>query len=138
MEKVNELSTLKGSEIRVAKEVLAYEATKLCHGQGEADSARDASHQLFGTGKSPQSDSVPSYNIDAVQLEQGIPAYILFEKSGLCKTRGEARRLISQGGGYANNARIQAFDQIIDRNDLVDDAILLRAGKKKYLRVTTV
>jgi tyrosyl-tRNA synthetase len=62
---------------------------------------------------------------------------MLFEKAGLCKTRGEARRLISQGGGYANNRRIETFDQIIDLSHVENDAILLRAGKKRYLRVTT-
>jgi tyrosyl-tRNA synthetase len=62
-------------------------------------------------------------------------AYLLFEKTGLCKTRGEARRLISQGGGYVNDRRIEAFDQVIDLKDMMNDSILLRAGKKKYLKI---
>jgi tyrosyl-tRNA synthetase len=138
MERVRRLGSLKGQEVRQAKEVLAYEATSLCHGAEEAGKARDDAQKLFGEGAAGFLESVPSYALDSGELEKGIPAYRLFQKAGLCKTRGEARRLISQGGGYANNRRIQTFDQIIDLNDIVNDAILLRAGKKKYLRVTTV
>jgi len=136
MEEVHRLGALKGQEVRQAKEVLAYEATRLCHGKDEAGKARDGARQLFGEDAPGFFESVPSYAMDSGELEKGIPAYRLFEKAGLCKTRGEARRLISQGGGYANNRRIQAFDQIIDLGDMVNDAILLRAGKKRYLRVT--
>jgi tyrosyl-tRNA synthetase len=137
MEKVRGLGSLKGQEVRQAKEVLAYEATRLCHGTEQAEKARNDARQLFGEGATEFVESVPSYAMDSGELEKGIPAYRLFEKAGLCKTRAEARRLISQGGGYANNRRIQAFDQIIDLNDMVNDAILLRAGKKRYRRVTT-
>ena len=137
MEKVRKLGSLKGQDIRRAKDELAYEATSLCHGREEAEKARTDAQQLFGEGAAEFFESVPSYAMDSGELEKGIPAYRLFEKAGLCKTRAEARRLISQGGGYANNRRIQAFDQIIDLNDMVNDAILLRAGKKRYRRVTT-
>ncbi len=70
------------------------------------------------------------------ELDQGIPAYVLFKKAGLCKSRGDARRLISQGGGYLNDIRIDKFDRIIGPKDLLNDSILLRGGKKRYLRVT--
>jgi tyrosyl-tRNA synthetase len=73
--------------------------------------------------------------MDQEELDQGIPAYILFEKTGLCKTRGEARRLISQGGGYLNGQRVKTFDQAIRISDLQQDILLLRAGKKRYVRV---
>jgi len=119
MEEVRQLGRLKGADMRTAKEVLAYEATKLCHGQKEADHAREASQQLFGPDRA-----------------KGIPAYILFEKAGLCKTRSEARRLISQGGGYINGQRVKTFDQTININDLQQDFLLLRAGKKRYVRIT--
>jgi tyrosyl-tRNA synthetase len=136
MEEVRRLGSLEGAEIRQAKEVLAYEATKLCHGANDAEKARNAAQQLFGENRTVSSNSVPTYALELGELENGIPAYLLFNKGGLCKTRGEARRLISQGGGYANNRRIETFDQILDSNDMVDDAILLRAGKKKYLKIT--
>ncbi len=75
-------------------------------------------------------------HISPEELEQGISAFILFEKSGLCKTRSEARRLISQGGGYINDERVRSFDQIVDTKSLVNGTILLRAGKKRYMKVT--
>ena len=68
-------------------------------------------------------------------LGHGTPAYILFEETGLCKTRSEARRLLSQGGGYIGGERIQAFDQIIDSGNFTDNSLLIRAGKKKYMRI---
>jgi tyrosyl-tRNA synthetase len=136
MEGIRRLASLKGVEIKKAKEVLAYEATKLCHGADEAEKARNAAQLLFGEATADSSESVPTYSLEPGELENGIPAYLLFERSGLCKTRGEARRLISQGGGYANNMRIKAFDQILDPSDMVDEAILLRAGKKRYRKIT--
>ena len=118
------LGSRNGADIRETKHVLAYEATKLCHGEAEAKKARDAASQLFGGNKSEFSESVPSYAINSEELERGLMAYLLFEKTGLCKTRGEARRLISQGGGYVNDRRIEAFDQVIDLKDMMNDSIL--------------
>jgi tyrosyl-tRNA synthetase len=135
MDEVRRLGSLQGEEIRTAKEVLAYEATTLCHGREEAEKARRASRELFGAAEGSDSGSVPTFVIQAEDLEQGIPAYLLFEKARLCKTRGEARRLISQGGGYLNDQRIETFDRIIDSRDMNQGSMVLRAGKKRYLRV---
>jgi tyrosyl-tRNA synthetase len=136
MEEVQRLSSLKGEEIRAAKEVLAFEATKLCHGEQAAEAARAASKHLFGDALAEgAAESVPTVLINARELEGGIPVYLLFEKTGLCKTRAEARRLISQGGGYINGQRIEAFDQVIDSPGGKGDSLLLRAGKKRYIKI---
>lgn len=134
MKEIRKLGARQGADLRASKEVLAYEATKLCHGEVEADKARDASRQLF-SGGAASTGSVPTADLDPGELENGIPAYILFEISGLCKTRGEARRLIAQGGGYVNNERLESFDQLIDKSAFHESGILLRAGKKRYVRV---
>ncbi|MCP4668689.1 MAG: tyrosine--tRNA ligase [Deltaproteobacteria bacterium] len=142
MDEVRRLGRLKGADIREAKKVLAYEATKLCHGKEQADLARGASRNVFAASDDPQASvddaigSVPAYRVGREELEKGVPAYILFEKSGLCKTRGDARRLISQGGGYVNSERIQAFDEIVDSGRMINESLLLRAGKKRYMRIT--
>ena len=136
MSEVRRLGALKGEGIREAKEVLAFEATALCHGEREAEKARSAARELFGGGGSESSESVPTCTIGVEELERGLAAYLLFEKCGLCKTRGEARRLLSQGGGYVNGTRIDAFDQEVGSKDLMNGSMLLRAGKKKYVRVT--
>ncbi|MFC1533800.1 tyrosine--tRNA ligase [Thermodesulfobacteriota bacterium] len=135
IDEVKKLGALEGADIRYAKEILAFEATKLCHGWQEAEKAKNASQQLFGDDRTRLSESVPGFYIDSEELDKGIPVYLLFEKTGLCDTRSEARRLISQGGGYINDRKVKTFDQIIDLNDTLDDSILLRAGKKRYIRI---
>ena len=145
MDEVQRLGALEGADIRKAKAILAYEATKICHGKSAADQAREESNRLFKTDASQEglsSDNTPSdifqgpsFSIGREELEQGIPAFILFEKAGLCKTRGEARRLISQGGGYLNGEKVQAFDQAVNSGHLNHDSLLLRAGKKRYMRI---
>ena len=66
---------------------------------------------------------------------QGIAIFKLFEKTGLCASGSEARRLIEQGGGYLNNKRVDKFDLLIKLDDFEGDGILLRAGKKKFHRI---
>jgi tyrosyl-tRNA synthetase len=136
VDEIKKLSQLEGADIRYAKEVLAFEATKICHGEEEAEKARKAAKELFGNGNQGMSGSVPEYLMDRTELEKGIPAFILFELSGLCKTRSDARRLISQGGGYINNEKIDIFDQVINLNSEKDGSLLLRAGKKRYMKIS--
>lgn len=131
MDQVRDLRRLEGADIREAKEVLAYEATRLCHGRTEADQARKAARELFGGGKSAVSGSVPVFSVTRDRMETGIPAYILFAEAGLAKSRGEARRLIAQGGGYLDGRKIESFDQPI----IFSDSCLLRAGKKRYVKI---
>ena len=135
-DEIKKLSKLEGADIRYAKEVLAFEATKICHGEEEAEKARKAAKELFGDDNRGMSGSVPEYLIDKTELEKGIPAFILFEQSGLCKTRSDARRLLSQGGGYINNEKIDTFDQVINLSSGKDGALLLRAGKKRYMKIS--
>ena len=135
MDEVRELSSLRGEDLRRAKETLAYEATKLNHGEEEAAKSREASRALF-SGEGDAGVSVPTVAVARARLEEGIPAFVLFADAGLAKTRGEARRLIAQGGAYVNGRRIEETDEMITSAGLKNGALLLRAGKKKYVRVT--
>jgi tyrosyl-tRNA synthetase len=135
MEEVRALGRLKGAGVKEAKEVLAYETTKICHGEAAADQARAASRQLFGDTESMDSEAAPTFPVDELLLEKGIAAYILFHDSGLCKSRGDARRLIAQGGGYLNGQRIDEFDQMIDARNMKNGTLLLRAGKKRHVKI---
>ncbi|MBA7673257.1 Tyrosine--tRNA ligase [subsurface metagenome] len=128
-------SSLKGENLREAKDVLAYEATKICHGQEAADNARSSARQLFSQGIIKDIGAIPTYSITRNDLGEGIEAYILFQKTGLCKTRSEARRLISQRGAYINGQTVPSFETIVGPDDIQSNIILLRTGKKKYLRV---
>ena len=134
MEEIEEYRKLEGADLRKAKEVLAYEATKIVHGEEEARKAKEAARALFtGTG---EDESVPTIEMDRDIFEKGIAAFKLFENAGLCASGSEARRLIEQGGAYLNHQRLDQFDTLVKINDFSNDnKALLRAGKKKYLKI---
>jgi tyrosyl-tRNA synthetase len=130
MEEIEEYRKLEGAELRKAKEVLAYEATKIVHGENEANGAREASRALFSGGG--EGDNVPTEYIPDEKLGQEIPAFKLFQEiAGLCASGSEARRLIEQGGAYINNKKVEKFDELVT----LEDNMLLRAGKKKHKRI---
>jgi tyrosyl-tRNA synthetase len=133
MERVRELGRLTGADIRQAKEVLAFEATKVLHGDDAADGAREASRKLFGRGV--VTDAVPTTELGTSELAAGIGAPELFQRVGLCHSRSEARRLIQQGGAYVNDEPVGGVDDLITTSRLADGTILLRAGKKRYHRI---
>ena len=135
MDEIENLSRLKDEKLREAKDILAYEATKICHGEEAADNAQSSARQLFSEGIIKDIGAIPTYSLIRKDLGEGIEAYILFQKTGLCKTRGEARRLISQKGAYINGQTVPSFGTIVGPDDIRSNIILLRAGKKKYLRV---
>ena len=134
IDEVNRLGSLEHDEIREAKTVLAYEATKLAHGSTEAEKAQEASKAAFGGG-GVDLDAMPTTEIQTARLTDGIPIIELFHEVGLATSRSEARRLIQQGGGYINEKQYKAIDVVIDSSFLDDDALLLRAGKKRYHRI---
>ena len=141
MEKVRSLGRLQGEDLREAKGILAFEATKITHSEQEARNAQEASRSLFSSSSSrsssssSSSSSVPTTAVDRSRLEEGIPAWQLLQEVGLCKSRAEARRLIQQGGAYVNERRLEAFDERIAIRDMEQGAVLLRAGKKRFHRV---
>ena len=135
MDEVRRLSSFAGEDLRAAKEILAVEATKLNHGEDEALKAREASRALFSGEGGVDESSVPTFEIERGRFEEGVPAFVLFADAGLAKTRGEARRLIAQGGGYVNGRRLDAAEEMITAGELRDGALMLRAGKKKYARI---
>lgn len=138
MDEVSRLSLLEGADIREAKEVLARECTVILHGEEAAAEAARAAKALFSTGGAPAGDAVPTVDFELARLEEGVPVFVLFSDAGLVKSRGEARRLIQQGGAYVNGRRIEKFDETITADNIEDGFILLRAGKKKYMRLLPV
>lgn len=134
MEKIKKYAKLKGAEIKKAKEILAFEATKIIHGEAAAKKARDASKALFGKEKE-NSDLIPAININRKDLKRGILISKLFDIVGLCNSVSEAHRLIVQGGGYLNEKRLNNPNLLITENDFQKGEIMLRAGKKKYQKI---
>ena len=146
MEEIEEYRKLEGADLRKAKEVLAYEATKIVHGKEEADRARNASRNVFGRGSItlPQlkvegearqileDDGIPTEYVPDEKFGEATPAFrLFFETASLAASGSEARRLIEQGGAYINNKKVEKFDELIK----LEDNMLLRAGKKKYKRI---
>ena len=135
MSEVRQLGQLQGADIREAKQRLAFETTALIHGKETALQAQEAAQSLFsGDGKSDKSN-VPSTTIAADNFSAGLDIFESFLQTGLCKSKGEARRLQAQGGVYVNDERIDNPEYCLGKTDLQDGEILLRAGKKRYHRL---
>lgn len=137
IEEIRELGRLKDKEINRAKETLAYELTKIIHGEAEADKALEAAKAAFSSDSAGAGDisSVPSVIITLEEIEKGIGVLDLFARTSLCSSRGEARRLVEQGGAIINDKKITGPETVIDASWLVEDELLLRAGKKRYFRI---
>ncbi len=131
MDEVRRLGALQGSEINEAKKVLAYEVTKLVHGEEEAQAAAKASEALFGAGA--MAGAVPTTEISTLE---GCKRVIdLMVKAGLCKSLGEGRRLIAGGGVYVNDDKVTEPDQEVSEKDFGTEGLMIRKGKKVFHRI---
>jgi len=131
MDEIRRLSALEGAEINRAKEVLAFELTKMIHSEEEAKKAQDAARALFKDGA--DMSSVPQTEIEPKELGDGIEILELLILTGLTSSKSEGRRLIQQGGIYAADSRVKDTDLKITPKDFDDDkSLLLRKGKKVY------
>ena len=134
MDEVIRLGKLKSESVREAKEVLAYEVTRLAHGETEAENARNASRTAFGD-EGIDLSAIPTTTIDADRLTGGIPIVNLFCEVGLGGSKSAVRRLIQQGGAYLNGKQVTESDSIITEKHLDDGTLMLRHGKKRFRRV---
>lgn len=152
MDEIRQIENLSGADLNSAKAVLAFEATRLAHGNREAARAHKAAASMFGSRRVPSdilpastlprhdsgadNASVPSSFMDLQTLKAGIPAFKLFQRVGLADSGGAARRLIQQGGAYINGIRLKSFDYRVSEADLDDQqTILLRSGKKRFHKI---
>lgn len=134
MEEVARLSEAQDADIRAAKEVLAYEVTKLAHGEEEAEKARQTSRTLFGGGATDLS-SMPTFSIGADRIAAGLSLVDLLVTLGIATSRNEARRWIQQGGAYVNGVAVTSQDAPVTSEMFEEQALLFRQGKKKYSRI---
>ena len=118
-----------------AKQRLAYEVTRIIHGEEEAEKAKDAAATLFVSGASGNREGIPSVSIAESDLEAGVGVLDLFTRSGLTSSNGDARRLVTQGGAEINGKKVSDPKQMITSADLEDGELLLKAGKKRFMRV---
>jgi tyrosyl-tRNA synthetase len=148
MDEIDAIKELEGTQFNIAKTVLAYEATKMTHGKDAAQQALKASMAAFGARQIPadflpsssiprgvvvvSDETIPSIQLEKLVIEKQSKVTEVFGDYKLTGSRGEARRLIQQGGVYVNNERVADIDAVFSESDVVDGRIAVRIGKKKH------
>ncbi len=134
LEQIDEMDKLEGSELNKAKEILAYELTNLVHGEEEANKAQNAAKAVFAGGGN--SETMPTTNLDDGDMsENGIGVIDAMCKANLCTSRGEARRLIQQGGVSVDDVKITDPMYIIPASDFEKGYVIIRKGKKVFHKI---
>lgn len=135
IEEIEKLCNVEGAEINKAKEVLAYEVTKIVHGEEEAIKAQQAAKALFA-GAAASKEGMPTVEVTKDELANGLGILALFVKAGFCKSNSEARTIVIQGGAEINGEKVTDFKYTVSDKDLTaDNDILIKAGKKKFARI---
>ncbi len=133
MDEVRRLGALEGSAINEAKKVLAFEVTKLVHGEEEAKKAADAAASLFGGGMN--SANVPSFELTAEDLAIDARVTTMLVKSGLCKSQSEARNQIKAGAVSVAEVKVEDLNATVDASQFGDEGLMLQKGKKGFRRL---
>ena len=129
MEKINEMAELSGQDMNIAKTLLAYEVTKLVHGEEEAKKAQDSAKSLFED-STIEASSIPTYYLEKHQLDITIESLLV--TTGLAKSKTEARRLLSQNG-------IKIDGQIVtDEQHKISKAVMIQKGKKTFCKIEVI
>jgi tyrosyl-tRNA synthetase len=133
LKEIDAMSEWQGSELNRAKEILAYELTKLVHGADEAGKAQSAAKGLFG---GSGSEDIPTAELTESDLTDGvIDILTLLYKAGLCPSKSEARRAVEQGGVEADGEKVSSFGKSFSKSALSGEGVTLKRGKKKFMRV---
>ena len=134
MEEIYEYEKLEGQELNAVKCRLAYEVTKMVHGEEEAKKADDAAKAVFGAGS--DDSNMPTYEMEAADSANGINILDLMVKSGLAPSKGEARRLVQQGGVSIDGNKISDVMYNVEKSIFNDGKIVIKKGKKVFLKIT--
>ncbi len=130
MDEIRRLSALQGAEINNAKKILAFEATKICHGIAAAEAASETAQQAFEQGA--MAAGLPTFKIDAARLADSVLLTDLFVECGLADSKGEAKRLIKGGGARLNDIVITDETAKLEPAAFQDDTAKLSSGRKKH------
>lgn len=136
MDEVRRLGSLKDADINEAKKILAFEVTKLVHGEEEAVKAQNASEALFG-GKG-NADTIPGIELSRLEIEGGIKLLDLLVRADLTPSKSEARRAVKQGGVSLNDEKISDADLVVDAKYIREGFIMLQKGKKSFCRIKAI
>ena len=133
LEQIDEMDQWEGSQLNQAKEILAYELTKLVHGEEEAKKAQEGARALFASGSAAQ---MPEVALSEDDFEDGqIGILKLLVKAGLASSNGEARRNVEQGGVSVDGEKVSDVKTVIAKADIPEEGIVLKRGKKKFMRI---
>lgn len=136
MEEVKALGSLEGAEINKAKEILAFEITKIIHGEEAAKKSEEAAKALFGGSK--DSSNIPSTDVDSVRFENGVALLDIMIEIGFIASKGEGKRLIKQNGVSVKGEKVKDFDLVVKTNDFEDGKLLIQKGKKIFHQLILV
>lgn len=136
MEEVRRLGALEGSEINKAKEVLAFELTKIVHNEEEASKAQTAAKALFGKGA--LEGSVPTSEIPTSEFKDGMDILSLLTTAGIAPSRAEGRRLVQQGGIKVAEEKIESIEHKVKLTDFTNNELLIQKGKKVFHNIKAI
>ena len=133
LEQIDEMDKWEGSQLNQAKEILAFELTKLVHGEEEATKAQESARALFSAGSAAD---MPTTTLTEADLRDGsIDILGILVAAGLCPTRSEARRNVQQGGVTVNGEKVTDFKAAYTPEDIMKEDFIVRRGKKKYSKI---
>ena len=134
LEQIDEMDKWEGSQLNRAKEILAYELTALVHGEEEAKKAEESAKALFGAGGN--NANMPTSTLTDADFENGnINVLSMLVATGLCPSRGEARRFVQQGGVTIDDVKVASIDESLARERFEGEGVIVRKGKKVFHRV---
>lgn len=132
IEQIDEMDKWEGSQLNTAKEILAYELTKMVHGEEEAEKAQAGAKALFAQG-GVNTEHMPKTTLTAEDFTDGkITLIDMMLKSSLCATKSEARRLIQQGGVFVGDNKVTSVDHAVEESDFAGDGVIVKKGKKTF------
>ena len=134
LEEIDKMESWEGAQLNEAKEILAFELTKLVHGEEEATKAKEASHALFAGGAN--NANMPTVTVTAEDFPDGeLDIISVLVKAGLCDSRGDGRRNIQQGGVSVADEKVTDISTKYTLNDFKGEGLIIRRGKKKFAKV---
>ena len=136
LEQIDEMDKWEGSQLNKAKEILAFELTKLVHGEEEAKKAESAAKALFGAGNAAE---IPAVELSAADFAEGegekLDILSLLVKAGLAKSRSEARRAVEQGGVSVNDEKVTDIRMSFAANEIPAEGLVIKKGKKNFKKI---
>ncbi len=134
LEEIDKMESWEGAQLNEAKEILAFELTKLVHGEEEAAKAKEASHALFAGGSN--NANMPTVTVTAEDFPDGeLDIISVLVKAGLCESRGDGRRNIQQGGVSVADEKVTDISTKYTLDDFKGEGLIIRRGKKKFAKV---